>query len=133
MFGWCGTPETATARPPRNGPMQRQRISEKSFWSNGWRTFWSSCCASATVQKKVQKEIQRIVAPTIPLLHHLPARPIRIRVLRKKGEDTLAAKSEQCAEARSRSEEHTSELQSHHDLVCRLLLEKKKKKQNNKH
>src|SRR5437773_10547229 len=27
---------------------------------------------------------------------------------------------------RSRSEEHTSELQSHHDLVCRLLLEKKK-------
>src|SRR5437667_5211815 len=29
---------------------------------------------------------------------------------------------------KSRSEEHTSELQSHHDLVCRLLLEKKKKK-----
>src|SRR5690242_21075585 len=29
----------------------------------------------------------------------------------------------------SRSEEHTSELQSHVNLVCRLLLEKKKKKQ----
>src|SRR5436190_13175063 len=29
---------------------------------------------------------------------------------------------------RGRSEEHTSELQSHSDLVCRLLLEKKKKK-----
>src|SRR5438132_7031854 len=29
-----------------------------------------------------------------------------------------------------RSEEHTSELQSHSDLVCRLLLEKKKKKTN---
>src|SRR5438132_10562414 len=27
-----------------------------------------------------------------------------------------------------RSEEHTSELQSHSDLVCRLLLEKKKNK-----
>src|SRR5260221_10632913 len=27
-----------------------------------------------------------------------------------------------------RSEEHTSELQSHSDLVCRLLLEKKKRK-----
>src|SRR3970282_2609562 len=26
----------------------------------------------------------------------------------------------------ARSEEHTSELQSHHDLVCRLLLEQKK-------
>src|SRR6266851_9486678 len=31
-----------------------------------------------------------------------------------------------CSSAPSRSEEHTSELQSHHDLVCRLLLEKKK-------
>src|SRR5437773_4662248 len=30
-------------------------------------------------------------------------------------------------EGMTRSEEHTSELQSHHDLVCRLLLEKKKK------
>src|SRR6266496_5074979 len=30
-----------------------------------------------------------------------------------------------------RSEEHTSELQSRRDLVCRLLLEKKKKKTNN--
>src|SRR5260370_19572370 len=29
---------------------------------------------------------------------------------------------------RDRSEEHTSELQSHLNLVCRLLLEKKKKK-----
>src|SRR5437773_3455574 len=31
----------------------------------------------------------------------------------------------------ARSEEHTSELQSHHDLVCRLLLEKKKQKKQN--
>src|SRR5690242_21078085 len=30
-----------------------------------------------------------------------------------------------------RSEEHTSELQSHVNLVCRLLLEKKKKSQMN--
>src|SRR5438132_2080597 len=32
-------------------------------------------------------------------------------------------------DTKERSEEHTSELQSHSDLVCRLLLEKKKKKQ----
>src|SRR5690242_21054040 len=32
------------------------------------------------------------------------------------------------ARASRRSEEHTSELQSHVNLVCRLLLEKKKKK-----
>src|SRR5688572_31676213 len=33
--------------------------------------------------------------------------------------------------ARSRSEEHTSELQSQSNLVCRLLLEKKKKNKRN--
>src|SRR5574343_1345604 len=32
----------------------------------------------------------------------------------------------------TRSEEHTSELQSHHDLVCRLLLEKKKSERKKK-
>src|SRR5260370_38055644 len=32
----------------------------------------------------------------------------------------------QCAPQHDRSEEHTSELQSHLNLVCRLLLEKKK-------
>src|SRR5690349_22489379 len=32
--------------------------------------------------------------------------------------------------SRTRSEEHTSELQSRRDLVCRLLLEKKKKNQH---
>src|SRR5260221_1583757 len=36
------------------------------------------------------------------------------------------------AESR-RSEEHTSELQSHSDLVCRLLLEKKKKMMDRLH
>src|SRR2546427_4694527 len=33
-------------------------------------------------------------------------------------------------DAQTRSEEHTSELQSQSNLVCRLLLEKKKKKKN---
>src|SRR5215211_8448665 len=33
----------------------------------------------------------------------------------------------------ARSEEHTSELQSHSDLVCRLLLEKKNKNNHRRH
>src|SRR5438034_3254250 len=37
-----------------------------------------------------------------------------------------------CLRTGLRSEEHTSELQSHSDLVCRLLLEKKKKKRHNR-
>src|SRR5947207_12309924 len=35
-------------------------------------------------------------------------------------------RSGRCQDNPARSEEHTSELQSHSDLVCRLLLEKKK-------
>src|SRR2546427_8993809 len=37
------------------------------------------------------------------------------------------------AEAAGRSEEHTSELQSQSNLVCRLLLEKKKKRNKEYH
>src|SRR5260221_2575123 len=40
---------------------------------------------------------------------------------------TSSPRSRPAAGCWSRSEEHTSELQSHSDLVCRLLLEKKKK------
>src|SRR5437588_12221811 len=36
----------------------------------------------------------------------------------------------ECRHRALRSEEHTSELQSHSDLVCRLLLEKKKHNTN---
>src|SRR5690242_21291222 len=49
-----------------------------------------------------------------------PLRRHRPPALREAGDPALA-----------RSEEHTSELQSHVNLVCRLLLEKKKKTQMN--
>src|SRR5438034_2572825 len=42
--------------------------------------------------------------------------------------ETGVARPDDLDAGRLRSEEHTSELQSHSDLVCRLLLEKKKKK-----
>src|SRR5260221_8718053 len=41
-----------------------------------------------------------------------------------------AWRSKAGAGSADRSEEHTSELQSHSDLVCRLLLEKKKQEGN---
>src|SRR5207249_9551665 len=41
---------------------------------------------------------------------------------------TTASPASPAPASRPRSEEHTSELQSRFDLVCRLLLEKKKKK-----
>src|SRR5699024_11815877 len=38
----------------------------------------------------------------------------------------VGGKYQECFRGNTRSEEHTSELQSRFDLVCRLLLEKKK-------
>src|SRR5436190_23864734 len=54
-------------------------------------------------------------------------------IARRTFDATLRPRATVAAERRSsirefRSEEHTSELQSHSDLVCRLLLEKKKQK-----
>src|SRR5260370_23185214 len=54
---------------------------------------------------------------------------VRVAVILGKGDAHLAGFAE-AGEVRvtfPRSEEHTSELQSHLNLVCRLLLEKKKK------
>src|SRR5690349_23841329 len=42
----------------------------------------------------------------------------------------LASARVKLAGVKGRSEEHTSELQSRRDLVCRLLLEKKKNNEN---
>src|SRR2546422_7950107 len=49
---------------------------------------------------------------------------------REKGDRLMTPRRITSANARRRSEEHTSELQSRLHLVCRLLLEKKKKKRN---
>src|SRR5260370_2069307 len=67
---------------------------------------------------------------TICLLHGLlqfSLQPlVSLQVVRRIGQDDLAVTADGDPIVR-RSEEHTSELQSHLNLVCRLLLEKKKK------
>src|SRR5437867_5455473 len=55
------------------------------------------------------------------------ARLVAIGCLRTNSRLPVAMQQKYCDHGRSRSEEHTSELQSPYDLVCRLLLEKKKK------
>src|SRR5436190_8711303 len=58
-------------------------------------------------------------------------RPRSGQVLARDAEPAVCLRADR-PPARHRSEEHTSELQSHSDLVCRLLLEKKKKKKKKK-
>src|SRR2546430_9457372 len=64
------------------------------------------------------------------LLRHVSARRSRARGPHRPQVGAAAARRGtrvQPRRLRSRSEEHTSELQSQSNLVCRLLLEKKKK------
>src|SRR5207249_8330216 len=64
--------------------------------------------------------------------HSVPWSPpwllLRSRKYASPGSGSSAAKHRRLAQA-LRSEEHTSELQSRFELVCRLLLEKKKRNQ----
>src|SRR5437588_10191874 len=48
------------------------------------------------------------------------------RIGRRSCAPSASSKGRRVRTSDARSEEHTSELQSHSDLVCRLLLEKKK-------
>src|SRR5690242_20838077 len=72
------------------------------------------------------------------LADHGRRRPPRSGRLRHRLSPELGAGARRRRRARRqavrdpRSEEHTSELQSHVNLVCRLLLEKKKKKDGNR-
>src|SRR2546430_7053407 len=63
--------------------------------------------------------------PYTTLFRSYGARPLK-RAIQQQIENPLASKILQ-GEFAPRSEEHTSELQSQSNLVCRLLLEKKKK------
>src|SRR5688572_32025242 len=73
----------------------------------------------------------------LPILMHLSAREsvAALRTARETGVDATAEVTPHhlCLtdEAEVRSEEHTSELQSQSNLVCRLLLEKKKNHETN--
>src|SRR3712207_8544536 len=68
--------------------------------------------------------------PAASMAHRSTARSNRKNLIGPPVCDGTSATRSSCAHSRSRSEEHTSELQSRQYLVCRLLLEKKKKKLN---
>src|SRR5690349_23790041 len=58
----------------------------------------------------------------------VPRQAVEDPELRGRQRDNVAMQADFHPLAVDRSEEHTSELQSRRDLVCRLLLEKKKNK-----
>src|SRR5438034_1452847 len=66
--------------------------------------------------------------PYTTLFRSCPCNPPASGSFRDKRGCRQGPRSAEPPPRRVRSEEHTSELQSHSDLVCRLLLEKKKNK-----
>src|SRR5438034_4815815 len=78
--------------------------------------------AYKSVEEVVEAALTAVEQRTVP---GFAGTPEELDTLLAEG---LASKQLTEDEFWSRSEEHTSELQSHSDLVCRLLLEKKKKK-----
>src|SRR5260221_2151857 len=79
------------------------------------------CVVVGKIDRGLGREAKRIAVCLLP-----------VDQMRQKGLHRLLVADEVVVNeiemaAITRSEEHTSELQSHSDLVCRLLLEKKKK------
>src|SRR5207248_6654886 len=68
------------------------------------------------------------VAVSFPDENHLLLAGVEDRIRRHNDGHSAGRRHLHVGEHAGRSEEHTSELQSPYDLVCRLLLEKKKKK-----
>src|SRR5690349_23957950 len=69
----------------------------------------------------------------LPISASPPIRPrAQAACPRTRGSGSSARARASGSTERRRSEEHTSELQSRRDLVCRLLLEKKKKNGRNR-
>src|SRR5206468_10226700 len=98
----------------------RSRIGQSArlpLRSTAWKTdaAQSAVCANQTRRRAAA--------------HGLPSRqPVCVRHQRNELDDhRISLRREGRRAERDRSEEHTSELQSRSDLVCRLLLEKKKK------
>src|SRR5208283_5499401 len=86
-------------------------------------------CLSSFFFLMIRRPPRSTLFPYTTLFRSRSARPpsSQIRALSRPTRSCLRS-----TRSGTRSEEHTSELQSHHDLVCRLLLEKKKKKPQTK-
>src|SRR5438874_6147293 len=99
------------------------------FASAGTPTLTSKLESSAAARKESRGILSWARARSATSASRRPSRTVK-RCSTPRPRSSAATTSDHDSSCRSRrSEEHTSELQSRRDLVCRLLLEKKKKKQ----
>src|ERR1035438_511733 len=95
--------------------------------SAAWRAP-SGEVATSSVQSTIARRVTAALNRSVCPINHAASRPPFTARRRASIEPCDATKSTaRSKSSASRSEEHTSELQSLRHLVCRLLLEKKKK------
>src|SRR5438034_5072967 len=85
--------------------------------------FCAAVAAAGTTPLIAQDTLGREPVSLLQVLDSVAARYPSLEAARARVRAARGSRST----AGTRSEEHTSELQSHSDLVCRLLLEKKKR------
>src|SRR5438034_1702905 len=111
---------------------RRDRGQEVRFETTGRRDLVAAVTASGKIQPKKKVDVSADITGRITKI------AVREGDFVKQGQFLIqidptiyeANLQQAAATMASRSEEHTSELQSHSDLVCRLLLEKKKNSKN---
>src|SRR5690349_23741880 len=110
----------------------RKRLSERRATTRlETTTLWSKSSVSCSaIRRFFTTNTPAALSPIISLRREMGygSRTASKRERRSSGSRRLSCSSTRptAATTSSRSEEHTSELQSRRDLVCRLLLEKKK-------
>src|SRR5699024_11289599 len=101
-----------------------ERVQQNAHAQNELTTVINEISSGSVDQSDKTTSIANKSADTVKMMNELIQ---ELNVLKEEFDESKIAVQEG-----NRSEEHTSELQSRFDLVCRLLLEKKKKKNKKK-
>src|SRR5437868_12568915 len=110
--------------PPTLDPQVRRALADRIRYYNelGIYDFYRRKENTPGLQPEQREPLPKTKAVALSAAPHLVEATI--------GAELTTTDPAQALKLIRRSEEHTSELQSRFDLVCRLLLEKKKRKQH---
>src|SRR5438067_13604184 len=111
-------PLDSEVRPVSSAPSAAESVPNAEIW-----VLSELCCAVNAATWPAVFEFTRAVTSVDTSSDELPVAPVMTDCMAC---CRAALSAATVADAALRSEEHTSELQSRFDLVCRLLLEKKK-------
>src|SRR2546427_9390457 len=119
---WCTTRESRMSRaaPPMTGRARLLTMGLVAIAASSWQS-----CSNESTGPGSSAVASVAVTPAVATIG--PTDTLRlVAVAKDAAGNTLTGRTITWSTSDPRSEEHTSELQSQSNLVCRLLLEKKK-------